>query len=207
MSGEPMTAMILIPCYRSISPIDAGASEAPVSTLLRELLERGWDIRSVTGCASIDLARNVLAAQALAHDDVWHLWLDTDISMSADDAERLVRSAQHCDADIMAADYPSSSGLSTVISSPICECDSSGVQAMRYCGFGATVTRRDTFERLSESLPLTSFGGDVTGYPYFLPRIYLQQYLAEDYAFCQRAFEANLRLLVDHSVRPQHVKI
>jgi hypothetical protein len=88
------------------------------------------------------------------------------------------------------------------------------LKEIRYAGFGFMHTRRIVYETLQSrfALPECNRVGQKPGViPYFLPMIHTEpdglttRYLAEDYAFCERARQTGFPCIADTTIRLVHV--
>jgi hypothetical protein len=86
-----------------------------------------------------------------------------------------------------------------------------GLIEVLYAGTGFMLVRREVYEAIREKLQLPlcneRFGGPTLT-PYFLPMIREDEpgywYLAEDFAFCERARQCGYKILIDTTARLQH---
>ena len=86
-----------------------------------------------------------------------------------------------------------------------------GLREVLYSGFGFVYTRREVYEKIKETSGLPDcnqrFGPPVT--PWFFPELAPDGagwwYLAEDYAFCNRARKCGYQVMADTTIRLTHV--
>jgi hypothetical protein len=200
----PTSTIILVPVGNSIDP---GTEEA-----LRELESRGYLVRRVYGYSAIDTARNQMASDALKEGFDELIWIDSDVVFRPEDVEKL----RSHPLPFVCGLYPKKNrkefacrflpGVGQVTFGA-----DGGLVEVLYCGFGFVLTRRTLFEKIQDQLQLPvcneKFGKPL--FPYFLPMIVEDSpgkwYLAEDYAFCERARRCGFRILADTTIRLWHV--
>ena len=196
--------IVLVPTARYIEPeCERG---------LRELEKRGYVVRRVLGFSAIDLARCVLATEALAEGFDELMWIDADVGFEADSVDRLRSHHQPIVCGIYAkrgrrefacSFFPGTRVVEFGPDVPLLE--------IQHSGFGFVLTHRSLFETVARRLELPvcnrAFGKPLV--PYFLPMISSQGddhfYLGEDYAFCERARRCGIPLMADLSIRLWHV--
>jgi hypothetical protein len=196
--------VVLVPAG---GPIEPACDDAP-----RELERRGYPVWRVRGYAAIDAARNQMATDALAQGFDELLWIDADVVFDPDDVEKL-----------RAHGLPLVAGLYAKKSRRQFACaflpdtravsfgPRGGFLEVLYCGFGFVLTRRQVYETVQRQLGLPvcnrRFGLPLV--PYFAPLVVGEGddawYLAEDYAFCERARRCGFRVLADLTIRLWHV--
>lgn len=191
----------------------------PVATMIEPECERGLqalEARGVTvrrvGChVAIDLGRSTMASEALADgfDDL--MWIDADVGFDPG----------HVDA-LRAHDRPFTCAIYPKRGRPELAChvkpgtselvfgEHGGLTELLYTGMGFCLIRREVFEdvRRTEALPLCNKAKPFV--PYFLPMVVKagdddDWYLAEDYAFCERARRAGHPVFADTRLRLSHV--
>lgn len=200
----PSKVAILVPVGNYIEP----ACEAG----LRGLENAGYSVRRVRGFSAIDQARNSICAGALRDGFEELIWIDSDIGFSPDDVERLRSHNQ----PICCGIYPKK-GRRELACHVMPGQDSvlfgadGGLVEIKYCGAGFLLVKRQVFERLQTdlNLPLCNehFGEPIV--PFFQPMVLedpgKRWYLAEDYAFCERARLCGYRIMADTSIRLKHI--
>ena len=196
--------VVLVPTARYIEP--------ECERSLRELETRGYVVRRVPGFSAIDLARCVLATEALQEGFEELMWIDADVGFDADAVDRL--RTHHCPfvcgvyakrgrRELACSFLPGTKAVEFGSQAPLIE--------IQYCGFGFVLTHRTVFETIADRLELPicnkSFGKPLV--PYFHPLISRQGeehwYLGEDYSFCERARQCGIPLIADLSIRLWHV--
>jgi hypothetical protein len=189
-----------------------GAIEAECERGLAELEKRGYEVRRRGVHGAVDLGRSILASAALADGFDELMWIDSDIGFTADDVERL-RAHENA---FTCALYPkrgvgelachAKAGTKELVFGP-----HGGLVEMRYVGFGFCLVRREVFEAVErvEALPTCSKKSAQPFVPYFQPLVIENEgdhwYLAEDFAFCERARRAGHPVFADTRIRLFHV--
>jgi hypothetical protein len=203
-SSDPKNCVVLVPCGRPIEP-DCDAA-------LRALEARGYTVRRVPGYSAIDLARSILAADALRDGFDELLWVDSDVAFDPDAIDRLrahrlpiVCGLYACKGRRrFACEFLPGSG-------PISFGKGGGLIEVLYAGFGFMHTRREVYDQMRGILRMPAcnqrFGPPL--YPWFLPTLIPDSsghwYLGEDYAFCERARQCGFRVMADTGVRLWHI--
>ncbi len=200
----PATGVVLVPVGGSVEP---GCEDG-----LKALERRGWAVWRVRGYSAIDAARNPMATDALAQGFDELMWVDSDVVFSPDDVERL-RSHQ---LPFVCGIYPKKSRREFAAAFPpgapsVQFGRGGGLTEIRYCGFGFNHTRRAVYDAIQEKLALPvcnrRFGSPLV--PYFAPLVAADGsgpwYLGEDYAFCERARLAGVKVMADTTIRLWHV--
>lgn len=206
LDGKPAPGkcVILVPVGGHIEP---GCDEA-----LRKLEARGYAVRRVRGYAAIDQARNQMATDALAEGFEELMWIDSDVVFAPEDVERL-RSHR---LPIVCGVYPKKGvrALSCHVlpgTKEVLFGEGGGLMEVLYAATGFLLVRRQVFLDVQQhhSLPPCNekFGKPLV--PYFLPLVHAEPagpwYLAEDYAFSQRARDCGYRIWADTTIRLRHV--
>lgn len=225
MSNNPEKCVVLVPVGSSIEP----ACEEG----LRELEQRGYPVRRVRGFSAIDQGRCQLATDALADGFDETMWIDSDIGFNPDAVERLRshnlpftvalypqkgRRALACHA------VPGTKEIVFGVEGRLIP--------VRYAGTGFMHVRRTVYETIQHKLQLPTcnsrFGKPLV--PWFLPLVIREHwaegttlpgaemavstagavtplthwYLAEDFAFCERARRCGIELTADTTIRLNH---
>jgi hypothetical protein len=201
---DPGRCAVLVPCA---GPILNECEEG-----LRELERRGYPVRRVGGYAAIDQGRNQMATDALAEGFEETLWIDSDVAFRPDDVEALRRH----NLPLACGIYPQK-GRRALAShvSPGTERltfgEGGGLVEIRYAAAGFLLVRREVYIKVQQRfrLPVCNerFGRPMV--PYFHPMLSPDGdghwYLAEDYAFCERARQCGYRVFADTTIRLWHV--
>jgi hypothetical protein len=179
---------------------------------LVDLAGRGCEIKRMTGHSAIDLARSIMASDALAEGFDELLWIDADIAFPPD---ALARLRSH-DRPFVCGIYPKKGQreLACHIAPGVTEIvfgEGGGLVPMLYAGAGFLYTRREVYETIRDKLALPAcnarFGRMF--HPYFQPLVIPDGdghwYLGEDYAFCERARRVGFELVADTTIRLFHI--
>lgn len=208
---KPNQCVVLVPYSFRIEPL---CEEG-----LRELEAIGFVVRRVPGFSAIDQGRNQLATDAMFDGFEATMWIDSDIGFSATDVQKLIAH----DLPISCGLYPKKGKRSLAMNA--CKSDSKivfgakgGLLEIDFVGAGFLLIRRQVYIDVQNhfDLPVCNSVFDKGMIPFFLPEIQQEQYaaysgatgfryLAEDYAFCQRAKTAGYKILADTSIRLSHV--
>jgi len=200
----PRRCIVLVPYSTHIEPAcDRG---------LRELEQRGLEVRRYPSTAAVDRTRSDAATTALRDGADELMWIDSDIAFDPDDVVRL----RAYDLPIVGGVYPKKGvqDLAVHLEAGTAELTfgvGGGLVDVRYVGLGFLCTQRLVYEDVQRtfSLPVcnTQFGAATV--PYFLPMVQADGaaywYLGEDYAFCERARQAGHKVVVDTTIRLGHI--
>jgi hypothetical protein len=200
----PNLCAILVPVADRVEP----ACEAS----LRELERRGYPVWRIHGYKQIDLGRCQMASDALAAGCEETLWIDADTGFHPDVVDRL----RAHDLPIVCGIYPKKSKRELAIHSlpgtkDILFGEGGGLIEVQYAPTGFLLVRREVYDKLREQLELPECLAD-TGrmlVPYYAPLIRPDGdgwwYLAEDFAFCERARRCGYRIMADTTLRLLHI--
>lgn len=201
---DPRRCAVLVPYTGSIVP--------ECEDGLKELERRGYAVRRARGFAAIDQGRNQLATDALLDGFEETMWIDADVGFPPDAVDRLRAHQQ----PIVCGIYPQKGKRSLACHAlpgtpQLVFGQGGGLHEILYAGTGFLLVRREVYLRLQEqwALPVCNerFGRPML--PYFQPMVQPDEdgawYLAEDYAFGQRARQCGYRILADTSVRLWHI--
>jgi len=180
---------------------------------LRSLEQRGYAVRRAYGYAAIDQARSQMATDALREGFEELMWIDSDVAFDPDDVDKLRRH----NLPIVCAIYPKKG-----IRALSCEVvpgtqfvvfgEQGGLMKVFYAATGFLLTRRQVYDDVQQKLglPVCNKRFRKAIVPYFLPFIvpdgaHGHRYLAEDFAFSERAKRAGYEIFADTSIRLNHV--
>ncbi len=201
---DPARCVVLVPFIGSIVPqCEAG---------LRELEKRGYQVRRVGGFSAIDQGRNQLATDALLDGFEETMWIDSDIEFDPRSVEQLRSHGLPAVCGL----YPQKK-FRALSSKPLPGTDKitfgqqGGLVEFQYVAAGFLLVRRAAYMKIQYQLglPLANerFGAPMV--PFFQPIVQAYEdghwYLAEDYAFCERARHCGLKLIADTSIRLWHL--
>ncbi len=204
---DPARCVILVPVGGRIEPdCEAG---------LRELERLGHPVRRVHGYSAIDQARCQMASDALADGFDETMWIDADVAFDPADVAKLRGHGLPLCCGLYPKKGPRAFAANFLPGTAEAKFGrGGGLLQMHAVGFGFTHVRRETYARLREQARLPAcnarFGRTLT--PYFLPLVTpdperpgASLYLAEDFAFCERARRAGIKIMADTTVRLWHV--
>ena len=203
-ADDPGNCVVLVPTGESI-PVVCERS-------LRELENRGYVVRRLSGHSAIDQARNVLATQALLDGFAETMWIDSDIEFDPDEVEKLRRHGLPIVSGVYAK-----KGRQAIASNVLPATESfvfgphGKLYEIAYAGTGFLYVRREVYEniQLQLRLPVCNelFGEPIV--PFFHPRMRPQEdgtwYLAEDFSFSHRARECGYQIMADTTIRLWHI--
>jgi hypothetical protein len=201
---DPRKCVILVPFQ--------GFIHQECDDALKELERRGYQVRRVAGYAAIDQGRNQLATDALIEGFEETLWIDSDVGFHPDAVDQL-RAHPH---PMVCGVYPQKGkralACHVMPGQPSMTFGKrGGLVEMLYAGTGFLLIRREVYLTVMErlKLPVCNERFDRPTIPFFLPMVRPIEegywYLAEDYAFCERARQCGFRILADTSIRLWHI--
>lgn len=153
-----------------------------------------------------------MATDALAQGFEETLWIDSDIAFRPDDVDRL---REH-GLPIVCAIYPKKGKRELAIhvlpgTKEIVFGKEGGLVEIKYAATGFLLVRRAVYETMQRDLrlPLCNAQFNRPMWPYFQPMIYADPagpwYLAEDFAFCERARQCGFKVMADTAIRLGHI--
>jgi hypothetical protein len=196
---------VLVPSVGAIEP----ETQMCLNTLQKE---HGYPIIPLVGCGNIDIARSVLASQALDMGFEELMWIDSDIVFRPIDVDLL-----------RAQGEPFSCGLYIKRNGQEMACrymdgtkevklgNEGGLMQVRFAGFGFTYVKKQVFDaiRIQHVLPTCTPYLGKPFVPYFMPLIVHDfgepWYLSEDYSFCWRAAKCGFKVMADTRIRLAHL--
>ena len=200
-----------------IVPI-AAHTEPECERGLEELERRGYVVRRRACHVAIDMGRSQMASEALADGFEEQMWIDADVGFAADDVDRLRAHSESFVCGLYAKrGTPELACHATPDTKELIFGEMGGLVEMTYVGMGFCLIRREVFDdvRTKHALPTCGINQKVPFAPYFMPMVIPRGeetrgvtdswYLAEDYAFCERARTAGHPVLADTRVRLFHV--
>jgi hypothetical protein len=200
----PHLCAILVPVADRVEP----ACESS----LRELERRGYRVWRVHGYKQIDLGRCQMASDALAAGCQETLWIDADTGFHPDMVDRL----RAHDLPIACGIYPKKSKRELAIhalpdTKEIVFGKEGGLVEVLYAPTGFLLVRRAVYDAMREQLNLPKCVADTgrTLVPYYAPMIRPDAdgwwYLADDFAFCERARQCGFKIMADSTLRLLHI--
>lgn len=201
---DPRRCVILVPYTGIIHP--------ECEDGLKELERRGYTVRRVGGYAAIDQGRNQMATDALMDGFDETFWIDSDVGFRAEDVEKLRAHRL----PIVCGVYPQKGRRALAIhvmpgSKSITFGNGGGLTEILYAATGFLHVRREAYLRILDETPLTVCNERFNRptIPWFEPLVREidegHWYLAEDFAFCQRARSVGYKIFADTSIRLWHV--
>jgi hypothetical protein len=201
---DPKRCAILVPFGSSIIP--------PCERALEELERRGYDVRRVGGYAAIDQGRNQMATDALLDGYEETMWIDADVDFHPDSVDRLRSHGLPLTSGIYA--QKAKRALASHImpgTQQVVFGKEGGLIEILYAAAGFLHVRREVYLAIQrrQRLPTCNerFGSPMI--PFFHSMLHAIEdghwYLAEDYAFCQRARASGFAIMADTSIRLWHV--
>lgn len=200
---SPEHCVILVPVGGHIEPkCEEG---------LAELERRGYKVWRVRGYAAIDQGRNQMATDALEQGFAETMWIDSDVGFNPDDVDRL----RSHNLPIACGIYPKKGKRELAIhvlpgTEKIVFGRGGGLVEIKYAATGFLHVRRAVYETMARELklPLCNTRFKRPMWPFFLPLVIEDKegpwYLAEDYAFCERARQSGYQIFADTTVRLFH---
>jgi len=192
-------------------PCVASSIEPACEDGLRELERRGYTVRCVRGYAAIDQGRCQMATDALAEGFEETIWIDSDIGFSADDVEKL---REH-EKPIVCGIYPQKGRRALAChlmpgTEEVLFGEGGGLIEVKYAATGFLLVRREVYETMQAKLALPTCNQRFKRplMPFFQPMIVEDAsgpwYLAEDFAFSERARQCGYTILADTTIRLRH---
>ena len=179
---------------------------------LQVLESRGYVVRRTPGYSAIDVARNEMAFKALQDGFLETMWIDSDIGFNPDSIDYL----RSLNLPIVCGIYPKK-GRRDLACSTLPETktivfgQNGGLLELRYAGTGFMLVQKVAYVTIYErlKLPLCNDAFASPCIPFFQPLVRPLEnsnwYLAEDFAFCERARQAGLKIMADTTVRLWHL--
>ena len=198
------TCVVLVPVGTHVEPgCEAG---------LVELEKRGYVVRRVRGYSAIDQGRNQMATDALAQGFLETMWIDSDVAFNPDDVDQL----RSHGLPLVCGIYPKKGKRELSVhvmpgTQKIVFGSGGGLIELKYAATGFLLVQRSVYERMQIRLELPvcnqKFGSPMV--PFFQPLIINEPqgpwYLAEDFAFSERARQCDFHVMADTTVRLFHV--
>jgi len=201
---DPRRCVILVPFGFTIIP--------PCERALEELERRGYDVRRVGGYAAIDQGRNQMATDALIDGYEETMWIDADVDFHPDSVDRLRSHGLPISSGIYAqkgkralASHIMPGTLKVVFGKD------GGLIEILYAGAGFLHIRWEVYLAIQklQHLPMCNERFRSPMIPFFHSMVHPIEdghwYLAEDYAFCQRARASGFKIMADTTIRLWHV--
>lgn len=197
--------IILVPVGSNIEP---ACDES-----LRELEKDGIRVYRKYGFSAIDQGRCVMAQQAINEDYEHIFWIDSDISFHPTDVYKIINRNKD-------SNYPFITGAYTVKGWPALTTKfpntfseikfgkMGGFYEVEYAATGFMYTHVSVYEDIKLQFnmkPVNIWGGQYVVHPWFFPAIIGDNYVGEDFAFCDRAIKSGINIYCDTTVRLAHI--
>jgi hypothetical protein len=208
LSSDPGRCVVLVPVGGSVEPACERA--------LLGLEEWGYPVWRVPGYAAIDQARNELATAALARGFEETMWIDSDISFDPAAVDQLRAHGLPIVCGIYARKGQRALACHVLPETKqIIFGVGGGLMELLYAGTGFLLVRRHVYRDIQERLRLPVCNERISraAVPYFMPMVAPDSasstgsghsYLAEDYAFCERARQCGHKIMADTTIRLWH---
>jgi hypothetical protein len=201
---DPRRCAVLVPFGTSIVP--------QCERALVELERRGYEVRRVGGYAAIDQGRNQMATDALLDGYEETFWIDADVEFHPDAVGRLRAHRL----PIVCGIYPQKGKRAVAChlapgTPKTVFGKSGGLVEILYAGAGFLLVRREVYLAIQEQLrlPMCNERFGLPLLPFFHPMLHACEdghwYLAEDWAFCERARQCGFHITADTTVRLWHI--
>lgn len=190
----------------------ATALEPECEASLQKLRAQGITVRVMRGASAIDAARSQMAHDALKDGFERLLWVDADIAFEVTDVDRLVAD----DRPFICGIYPKKNARALAChlmpgTSEVVFGEEGGLIEILYASGGFTLVHKDVYEAVQKhsALPVCNeqFGNAMV--PYYQPFVHESEkgpwYLAEDFAFSERARRAGFQVWADTRIRLRHI--
>lgn len=201
---DPRRCVILVPF--------SGFIHVECDEALKELERRGYQVRRVGGYAAIDQGRNQMATDAILDGFEETMWIDSDVAFHPDSVDQLRSHSLPIACGIYPQKGKRALACHASVGAPsMVFGKQGGLVELLYAGTGFLLIRRDVYMTVYEKLQLEvcneRFGHPT--FPFFLPMVRQIEdgywYLAEDYAFCERARQCGFKIYADSSIRLWHI--
>jgi hypothetical protein len=190
----------------------ASVMEPECEASLQKLRARGIKVRVFRGASAIDQARSMMVRSALDDGFTELLWVDADIAFEPSDVDLLL---SH-DKPVVCGIYPKKGvrAFSCHVLPGTRELvfgEDGGLVEILYAAGGFTLVRSSVYAAVQEKLSLPTcnaqFGAPLV--PYYMPLVKDTPegawYLAEDFAFSERARQAGFAIHADTRIRLRHI--
>lgn len=192
-----------------------GNAEWETEYAVMQVSQNGYSFNRMFGCANVDIARAILASNAIAEGYEEIFWIDSDISFTFEDFERL----RSHDLPIVCGLYPkklAAGGLAAILADDtekVIFGEVGGLIEIKWAGTGFLYTKRCVYEDIINKLkiPEVALGTVGPAYPFFMPFTIpgngdgVHLYLGDDTSFCERARMCGYRIYADTTIRLQHI--
>lgn len=199
-----MSLVALVPVASTLEP------ECEAS--LQKLRARGIKVKIYRGSSAIDQARSMMAYDALKEGFTELLWVDCDIAFEPTDVDMLL---SH-DEPFVCGVYPKKGARAVAChvlpgTRELVFGEEGGLTEILYAAGGFTLVRSSVYNTISSKLALPTCNAQfgVPFVPYYQPMVKETSdgpwYLAEDFAFSERARQAGFTPKADTRIRLRHI--
>lgn len=197
---------LLLCAYRTV-----GAETAAVLT---QLTKKNWRFSIHLGDALVSRVRSIAVSEWYQQDagDVF-LMIDDDILFAPEDAQKIIDLARETKS-IASAAYPVRGATHFASRIPYTELKfGMGTEPceITWAGTGFIAVHRDVIDAIVKTMPLCIMHSHLWFWPMFQPFVWhnedkgYDEYLSEDWAFCERARQLGFKVWLDPSVILTHV--
>lgn len=199
-----MSLVTLVPAATALEP------ECEVS--LQKLRARGIKVRVFRGASAIDQVRSMMAHDALRDGFTELLWVDADIAFEPEDVDML----RAHDKPFVCGIYPKKGPRTLAChvlpgTRELVFGEEGGLVEILYAAGGFTLVKSSVYAAVQETSKLPTcnaqFGSPFV--PYYQPLVKDTSegawYLAEDFAFSERARQAGFAVYADTRIRLRHI--
>ncbi len=195
-----MSAVLLLPAY--------GLIHRPH---IDSLIACGAETIFLQNSACIDQARCLLVEKALQTDHDVFVFVDSDISFTKEDLDRLVKNCEDTQ-EIVSGLYISKKGNGKPVMTVLPEGKTvtnreDGLLPVFGVGMGFCAIHRKALRKIALTMEQVRLptGNDFEHlFPFFLPLIDSGYYFGEDYSFCIRAYRAGVTVHFNHTIQVSH---
>ena len=200
----PVSLVALVPVASTLEP------ECEAS--LQKLRARGVKVRIFRGSSAIDQARSMMAHDALADGFTELLWVDCDIAFEPADVDLLLAHEEPFVCGIYPKKGPRALTCHVLPGTrELVFGEEGGLVEILYAAGGFTLVRSSVYSTIKEKLTLpicnAQFGAPLV--PYYQPLVKETEagawYLAEDFAFSERARQCGFAIKADTRIRLRHI--
>lgn len=197
---------VLVPCNSSILH--------QCEKTLRKLQEEGFEVRRLFGVQSIDIARNVLATNALADGFEHLLWIDSDTEFTVESVKMLL---SH-DLPILTGLVAKKGERAFACNFPPCLTEvqvgvNGGLYKINQVGAAFIRVDRCVYEEMKQfyKMKVVRTHDGLEFYPFYMPSVvpwrHSHWYMGEDFSFIHRARSIGFKVYADTRIRLGHLGI
>jgi len=197
---------LLICAYRTLTIPTAGA--------MMRLVNSGWRKSIHSNDALISRVRSVAVSKWLQDDDGdVFLMVDDDIVFAEEDAQKVIKLARE-KRGIASAAYPVRGGThlaSRLLDNEVTFGPELPAIEIKWAATGFFAVHRDVCEAIAATQKICILNEQIWFWPMFMPFVYeneergYNEYLSEDWAFCERAKQLGFKVWLDRTVQLAHI--